>query len=284
VDTINRESDDRIFRETRLLAGVIVPFLLVAFVILYIFPDRTKELFAWGISPPMTALMLGSAYIGGAYFFVRVIAAGRWHQVTIEFPAVAAFASLMGIATVLHWDRFTQGHVSFIAWATLYAVTPFLVVAVWLRNRQVDFRKLDSRDVILPVSLRLGFGAVGSITILVALALFIQPATMIAVWPWQLTPLTARVLGGMFALPGVVGIGVALDPRWSAARITLQSQIISLAFIIVGIVRAWSNFNPGNPVTWLLSVGLVGLLVALIGLHLWIDRRPLRPYRTAPNG
>jgi len=279
VPTVNRDQDDRVLLETRLLAGLIVPFLLAAFVILYFFPDRTKELFAWGISPPMTSFSLASAYIGGAYFFIRVIGAKRWHQVTIGFPPVVAFAILMGIATALHWDRFTSGHISFVTWTTLYATTPFLVLAVWLRNRPVDPRQPDSLEVTLAGPVRVGFAAIGSITLAVALLLFIQPAVMIGVWPWQLTPLTARVLGGIFALPSIADIGTALDPRWSAARITLQSQLVSLAFLIVATIRAWPLFNPGNPATWVFVLGLGSLFVVLIVVHLWTDRRSPAPAR-----
>jgi hypothetical protein len=51
--------DDRILPETRVLAGVVVPVLLAAAVILFIFPDKTTELFAWTIQPPMSALLMG---------------------------------------------------------------------------------------------------------------------------------------------------------------------------------------------------------------------------------
>ena len=34
--------DDRVFPETRLLGAVIVPFLLVAFALLYFFPEDTR--------------------------------------------------------------------------------------------------------------------------------------------------------------------------------------------------------------------------------------------------
>ena len=39
--------DDRLFRSTRILGIVIVPFLLVAFGLLYFFPDDTGDYFAW---------------------------------------------------------------------------------------------------------------------------------------------------------------------------------------------------------------------------------------------
>ena len=73
---------------TRLLALVIIPFLLGAFVILYGFPRDTARLFAWPIKPTMTSMMLASAYLGGAYFFVRVLAERHWNVINGGFPPV----------------------------------------------------------------------------------------------------------------------------------------------------------------------------------------------------
>jgi hypothetical protein len=52
----------------------------------------------------MTAMMLGSAYLSGAYFFLRVFGGTRWHEVKTAFLAVTVFATLLGVATVVHWD------------------------------------------------------------------------------------------------------------------------------------------------------------------------------------
>ena len=115
---------------TRAVALGIVPFLVVASVMLYLLPTRTEQLFAWTIAPPISAMFLGSAYVGGLVFFLHVVRAARWEQVKYGFPAVLLFSILLAIATVLHWDRFHFGHVSFIVWATLYFLTPVLVAAV----------------------------------------------------------------------------------------------------------------------------------------------------------
>src|SRR5436305_5551289 len=122
----NSARNARVFPETRWVSAIIVPFLVTAFAILYLFPDHTNELFAWGIQPRMSAMMLGAAYIGGAYFFVCVVALARWHVVKVGFLPVATFAALMGMATILHWDRFTHSHISFFSWAALYFTTPFI--------------------------------------------------------------------------------------------------------------------------------------------------------------
>ena len=269
-----RVGNDRILPETRWISAIIVPFLVAAFIILYLFPDSTQQLFAWGIQPRMSAMMLGAAYIGGAYFFVRAATNARWHWVHVGFLPVATFATLMGIATILHWDRFNHGYLSFFAWVGLYFTTPFIVFLLWLRNRATDPGSSDtSHDRRLPRLVRLGIGIVGGVTVLTSIVLFLQPGFMIRVWPWQLTPLTARVMGALFALTGVGELGIALDERWSAVRIPLQSQMIGIALIALAIVFSWSNFHQANPLTWVFIVSILFLLVASPLLYIWMERR-----------
>ena len=93
----------------------------------------------------------------------------------------------------------------------MYFTTPWLVAAVWLINRRADPHTPAAQDVIIPVWLRWALGVVGALTLSISLLLFLQPQAMIDVWPWALTPLTARVAGAMFALPGLVGLGLATD-------------------------------------------------------------------------
>jgi hypothetical protein len=128
--------DDRVLPVTRAVAFAIVPFLVVAFAVLYPYPPDTGRLFAWAIRPAMSAMVLGSAYLGGAYFFVRAGRAAAWHTVKGGFVPVGVFASLMGIATVLHWGLFSHRHVAFWLWAFLYFTTPVLIFAVWIANRR----------------------------------------------------------------------------------------------------------------------------------------------------
>jgi hypothetical protein len=267
------QQDDYVDRFTRLLAIVIIPFLIVAWFILYLLPDRTGELFAWPIKPLMTAMMLASAYLGGVYFFARVALAKHWHTVKVGFPPVILFAALLGVATLLHWDRFTHDHISFFTWTALYLTTPFLVFGAWWSNRRTDPRTPDAAEVIIPNWLRWLLGLVGAVMLIISLLLFLIPPVMIAVWPWTLTPLTARVVGAMFALPGLVGLGIALDRRWSAARIILQAQALSITFILIAAIRSWSDFNPANFATGLFIGGLGALLAGIIVLYALMERQ-----------
>jgi hypothetical protein len=95
---------------------------------------------------------------------------------------------------------------------------------------------------------------------------------MIDIWPWTLTPLTAQVLGGWFALPGVVAIMMALDGRWSAIRITLESQVLGIGLILLGVVRAWSDFDTSNALTYVFVGGISLLLAGLLALVVFMER------------
>ena len=261
------QRDDRVFRSTRLLGAVIVPFLVVAFALLYFFPDDTRHWFAWDVQPTITPLIMGAGYIAGAYFFVRVAIETRWHRVHVGFLPVTAFTVFMAIGTFAHLDDFATNHVAFWIWVGLYVTTPVLVPLAWWRNRATDPRTPEPGEPPLPRYVRGGLLVVGTIQSLVALVLLLSPSTMIETWPWLLTPLTAQTLGGWFALPGVTALMMGLDGRWSAIRITLESQLIGLALILLGTARAWDDVDTSKPLASVFVAGIVVLFVALLALE-----------------
>jgi hypothetical protein len=84
---------------------------------------------------------------------------------------------------------------------------------------------------------------------------------------------TARVMGALFALTGVGELCIALDARWSAVRMALQSQMIGVAAIVVAIFVSWSNFDQANLFTWGFVGGMLFLLIASPMLYLWLEVR-----------
>lgn len=277
VQTIRQRStrpaggQDRILPTTRVLGAVIVPFLVVASGILYVFPNHTERLFAWEVRPSMTAMMLGAIYLGGAYFFTRVVTAGTWHTIHVGLLPVTAFAGLLGVATVLHWDRFTPGHVSFVTWAVLYFTTPLLVFGVWVHNRSEDPRTRQPDDPRVPGPVRIALGCFGGATVVVSLTLFLWPSLLIERWPWTLTPLTARVVGSMFVLGGA-GVLMAGETRWSALRIMLETQLVMLVLVLLAVVRARDDFvRSGATVLFVTSLVVV---IGVVGVfYMWMGRR-----------
>jgi len=153
-----------------------------------------------------------------------------------------------------------------------------LVPLTWLRNRATDPGTLEADDRYLPPRVRAAVGGVGAVQSIVAAVLLLSPSTMIDIWPWTLSPLTAQVLGGWFALPGVVAIMMALDGRWSAIRITLESQVLGIALILLGVIRAWGDFDTSNALTYVFVGGISLLLAGLVALAVFMER----PHAAAP--
>jgi hypothetical protein len=259
--------DDRVYPATRLLGAVIVPFLVVAFALLYFFPDDTRHWFAWDVQPTITPLIMGAGYIAGAYFFVRVARETRWHRIQVGFLPVTAFTLFMAIGTFSHLGPFMKSHVAFWIWVGLYVTTPVLVPLAWWRNRATDPRTPEPGEAPLPPFVRPALLVVGTLQSVVALVLLLSPSVMIEHWPWHLTPLTAQTLGGWFALPGVTALMMGLDGRWSAIRITLESQLIGLALILLATARAWEDVDTSNSLAYVFVAGIAGLFAALLALE-----------------
>jgi peptidoglycan/LPS O-acetylase OafA/YrhL len=150
--------------------------------------------------------------------------------------------------------------------------TPILVPLAWLANRRSDPGTPEPGESRLSSRVRGVLLGVGGFQTLVALALLLSPSTMIDLWPWMLTPLTAQTLGGWFALPGITAIMMGLDGRPSAIRITLQSQAIGIALILVAVARDRGSIDTANALSYVIVAGLAALLAGLLVLDLHMRR------------
>lgn len=264
--------DDRITPETRVVLLLVIPFLLAAFVVLYFLPGQTGELFAWSIKSHMTALVMGSGYISGGYLFMFVWSGRGWHRIAAAFPAVTIFTIAMLLATVLHWDKFDLRHFPFQVWLVLYIITPLLVPYLWLRNRSADPGTLEPGDLRVPERLRWGMRLLGLAYAGLTIFMSLFPGMAMAIWPWSLTPLTARVLGGWSALMAAGALSVSGDTRWSAWRIPLQSFSLWAALALVGTFFNLGEFT--RPQTEISFPAILSLsLIALISFQVLMETR-----------
>ena len=268
---------DRVYPFTRAVAVLVLPFLAAASILLYLFPTRTEELFAWTINPPLTAMFLASAYLGGIWFFVGVMVAARWHRVAPGFPAVVVFSFLLAMATLMHWDRFHHGHISFITWAVLYLTTPILVLIAMITNSRVYTGRPERREYEMPLLVRLLPILIGLCALVIGVLMYVSPEAFIGVWPWELTPLTSRVVAAVLTLPGMVNLWLTFESRWSSFRLVFQAQLISLAFICLALVLAGGDLDWSRPATPWFVAGMIGSFVvyAAFYAYCWLRSRAM---------
>jgi hypothetical protein len=244
---------------TRAIGGLVCLALLDASQLLTFYPGRVETLWAWTLQPEVSAMVLGSVYAGGAYFFARVTFGAPWREVATGFPAVIVFVWIAGIATLLHLDRFHDDSLPFGAWAALYVITPFLVPWLVARNHRLYGAPSGPP---LPSGVRYALGGTGAVLLLAGLVFLVGPDVAIDSWPWNLTPLTARITGSVVAMYGTVWLAVAVHGTWAGIRIPLESQVIGLAFLLLAVVRDEDVIDWGNPLAMVIVAVAAVMLVA----------------------
>lgn len=268
---MNHIKDDRIYKSTRIVAAIIVPVLLLAFVILYLFPSTTGERFAWEIRPSIQSAYMGAGYLGGAWLFFNVAVGRHWHRVAAGFPPVTTFTISMLLDTIIYWQRFDLSHFPFLLWLFLYIVTPVLVPLLWWRNRLQDPGIPEPNDVVVPRVVRWGLGSLGGFILLFAAVGFLFPEWLISIWVWPMMPLSARILTGWFALLGVGGLVIARDSRWTAWKVGLESIALWQLMVVVAAVANTADFTNGLFNWFIISVVVV--LLAMGTLYLLMESR-----------
>ncbi|MGB2711834.1 MAG: hypothetical protein WBC33_09990 [Conexibacter sp.] len=265
--------DGRVLPATHWASLVVFAILVPALVILWGMPDRTADAWSWTIEPELTPIFLGAGYGAGAYFFLRTFLAKQFHPSAAGIFGAAFFATLMLVATLVHWDRFNHGDappigaIVFYGWVGVYVVSPFAVFALWWLNRRTDAGEPASGEAIVPAWVRRLARISGVGALAAAAVFFLAPTTAIDLWPWQLTPLTSRVIGSFTAQVGVGALLLSTDRRWSAWKLIVQTFFVATALLLVGAIRAWSDFDTSNVMTYLYLGALVGGDLALLLLY-----------------
>ncbi len=269
--------DDAILPITRWVAVGVIPFLIAAFVILYLLPSATGRLFAWEIASPLTAALMGAGYLAGAYFFARLLLETRWHRVGAGLLPVVTYTVVMLATTLLHWNTFDPAHWAFLVWLAIYVLTPVALLATWRRNRRRDPGTPETSDAAIPTAAAIMTFIAGVGLIVAAAIMFVLPDTAAAFWPWPLTPLTARVLAGWYLLMGAGAVVLGRERRWSAWRIPLSSTLLWQSLLLIAFIVRRDSFGPAGPLNWYTGLTLAGVVAAAAFWFHMDSRRKQQP-------
>jgi len=123
-------------------------------------------------------------------------------------------------------------------------------------------------DRTLPLWLRLVLLLTGLMQFGFGLTVLLNPGIIGQVWPWPLSPLSARLLGASSLVSVPLSIFTALANRWSAARIPMIMLLTYRVLqILVGLIHigrfdftrliTWNYFGGGGLLGIFLIVGLL---------------------------
>ena len=181
----------------------------VAGFLLFPLAEETDRFFSWTIEPPLTAAFMGAAYWAAFVLIGWAARAASWEVARPTLVPVTAIAVLLLVATLIHLDKFDLDSLFGWFWLIVYcAVPPVLAVFVWAQLRRPAPPPPPAHPIPAPlraalVLQALVMGGVGCV-------MYIEPSTAGDLWPWALTPLTARAVSAFL-------IGFALAAAYAAA-------------------------------------------------------------------
>jgi hypothetical protein len=251
---------------------------------LLVLTDHTDRLFAWTIKNPETACFLGAFYATALTLALLSAREPVWARARVGVLGVFFFVVLSFVATVLHSDQFHFHSSSAVAqgaadlWFAVYLVAPFGILAAVItqaRSKGVD----PPKSVPVPRWYRGGLIVHSAVVLGFGVGLFAVPEAASKLWPWALTPLTARAIAAW-----LTGLGLVLgQAAWEGTADRIQ--VATGAYVVLGVLQLVSlaryphaaGIDWGSPRPWLYLAFLV--TVVFMGAAGWVlaRRRPIAP-------
>jgi hypothetical protein len=214
---------------------------MLAFAVLFVGAGQTDRYFAWTINPPATAAFLGAAYAGGCALVVLGLRRGTWSTLRIPFVTILVFTLVTLAATVLHLDKFhfaRSGLALFAAWfwLAIYVFVPLAMIILLVRQIRNAVPDPGPR-LPIPRPLVAALLTQGGILLAVGVALFVAPATQAVLWPWMLTPLTARTVAAWLLAFGLGGLLAVREGDLARLDVSATAYALLAGLEIVVLIR-----------------------------------------------
>ncbi|MGY1771354.1 hypothetical protein [Blastococcus sp. SYSU D00813] len=257
----------RVLPAMRVLLGVFSALTALAVVALFVLAEQTDETFAWTIQPPLTAAFLGAGYAAGCVLVVLSLRRSAWADVRVPVGTVLVFVVLTLAATLLHLDRFhldpdTSGAVAVAAgwfWLAVYVTVPVGMVATLWPQERAPGADPPARAP-LPRVLRVALAAESVVLTAVGAALFAAPGTATALWPWPLTPLTARVVAAWLVAFGLATALAAVAGDLQRLRTAAVAYTVFGVLVAVAVARFADTVAWGDPAAWVFAAATVAVV------------------------
>jgi hypothetical protein len=189
---------------------------------------------------------------------------------------IAVFAVAATTMTFFHLDPFLAHpwyHLAY--WLSGYAVLVVAAPAVLLLRERRDGGRLPVEEPLSPAERVLG-GAAGLAMGTAALALLVDPVWFSGAWPWDVAPLTGRLLGVWLAAFAAAWAWALWDgDRHRARPLIVAAPITGVLLALVPLVHA-GDVRAGAAAELAVYYALA-VLVAAPGLGLLTGARTRRP-------
>jgi hypothetical protein len=252
----------------RALLLVFAVLTALATVALYVLASQTDTTFAWTIQPPLTAAFLGAGYAAGFVLVVLSLRDPLWAHSRVSVLTILVFVVLTLVATLLHRDKmhFSVDGAGSLAtaaawfWLTVYVVLPVAMVGVLWSQERARGDDPEPRHPV-PLGLRIALAVEAVVLLGVGAPLFVRPGTAETLWPWTLTPFTARVVAAWLLAFGLAAALASVAGDLARLR-TATIAYTAFGVLVAGaVLRFPDTVEWERPVAWAFAATVVAVIV-----------------------
>ena len=253
----------------RILLGAFAVLTALATGALFVLAESTEETFAWTIDPPLTAAIIGAGYAAGFVLVLLCLRDPLWAHSRVPVLTIFVFVVLTLAATLLHINRMhfdddfgaldalAKGAAWF--WLAVYIVIPVaMAVLIVVQERAAGDDPPPRHPV--PVVLRVALALESAVLLVVGALIYVRPASAESVWPWPMTPFTARVVAAWLLAFGLATALAAVAGDLRRLRTAAIAYTVFGALVLVAVARFPDTLDWGAADTWI----FVGLAAAVV--------------------
>jgi hypothetical protein len=178
----------------------------------------SEDWFTWTIVPDASARALAVMYANAVALGLVALRQPDWAHARVVFVLITVFALAATTMTFFHLDPFLAHpwyHLAY--WLGGYAVLVAVAPVVLVREERRHGGRLPVRERLTRLQSATGIAAAAGMSV-AALALLADPGRVSDVAPWEVAPLTGRLLG-VWLGAGAIAYAYALwDGDWGRVR------------------------------------------------------------------
>jgi hypothetical protein len=237
---------------------------LIAGFLLFPLAEETDRFFSWTIQPPLTAAFLGAAYWAAFILIGWSATRATWEEVVPALVPVSVIAVGLLAATLIHLDKFDLDSLFGWFWLMVYCLVPLALA--FLVRQQLGMPAQDGGlgSTPIPGLLRAMLAGQAIVMGAIGIVLWASPSSADTIWPWLLTPLTARAVGSFLIGFAAAAAFAALDNRVERLAGAAYAYATLGALELLAAAVFFEHFDEGESVIYICFAASV-LLVGLAG-------------------
>jgi hypothetical protein len=180
-------------------------------------------------------------------FVVLTLTATLLHLDRMHFAS--AFAGVGGLAKAAAW-----------IWLVVYIMVPVALLVLVVAQERAPGADPPARHPV-PLALRGALGVQSAVLLVVGSLLYAVPTTATTIWPWTLTPFTARIVAAWLLAFGMATGVAALVGDLTRLRTSTIAYLTFGVLVLVAALRFRDTVDWGDPAAWVFAVFDVAVIV-----------------------